>query len=176
MKFPKFKFVLNDSEPAFDIAPHSARMACCYCDKAGTYHLFVDYIDASLNTIHSFQAKINYYRSRDLKKWEFVDTVVDKGKYNKNPVLRAADCYGVGSPDVVCAKDEVYLFYAGRGNLNPNQKMDGFSQKGQSGYVSGAIILAKAPTDINGAPCGEFKKQKNVIEMEFRDNQDLFRL
>ena len=153
-------------EPVLDIAPNSVRMASCYVDKEGTYHLFVDYIDSSLNTIHSWQAEIRHYRSRDLIHWNFVSTVVKRGKYNKNPELKDSDCYGVGSPDVIYYDGIVYLFYAGRGALAPDMHFNGLAKPGQPGYVSGSIMLACAKADESGSPAGPFKKQGTVIKSE----------
>lgn len=159
-----FKFVQANERPVFDISPHHARMASCYRDLSGIYHLFIDYIDASLKTIHSWQADIRYYRSSDLKNWEFVETAVSRGRYDEALEKRDCDCYGVGSPHVLYTSGKVYLFYAGRGNLAPDLKWNAFAEPGKEGYVSGTIMLAIANTDINGAPSGSFSKHGPVIK------------
>lgn len=166
-KYPNFNFKSAYEYPVFDISPHHARMACCYRDKAGKYHLFLDYIDASLNTVHSFQAILNYYTSNDLINWSFLDTVVDRGFYNSETALGDADCYGIGSPDVLCTDEYIYLFYAGRGTLPPDKQFNSLALPNEPGYVSCDIMFAKAPADKNGAPCGPFKKQGVVIEREY---------
>lgn len=160
---PNFKFIPAGNCPVFDISPHHARMASCYCDLGGVYHLFVDYVDASFNTIHSWQAEIRYYRSKDLKNWEFIETAVSKGRYDESPEKKDRDCYGAGSPHALCTSGKVYLFYAGRGNLAPDMKGNAFAGPGEEGYISGTIMLATANTDINGAPSGSFSKQGTVI-------------
>ena len=163
----KFVFEQAQERTVLDLSPHSVRMASCYADKAGTYHMFCDYIDASLDTIHSWQAEIRYYRSYDLINWDFVSTAVRKGEYNENPGLRDADCYGTGSPDVFYYDGCVYLFYAGRGSLCPDMKFDGLAKPGQPGYVSGSIMLAIAKADEVGSPAQPFEKRGVVLKSEY---------
>ncbi len=167
MVYPAFKFSLISKTPIFDISPHHARMACCYRDKENKYHLFIDYIDSSLNTIHSFQAIVNYYTGTDLINWTFVQTAVDKGNYNYEKNTGDLDCYGIGSPDVLCTDDFIYLFYAGRGNLAPDEYFNSLAHPGEPGYVSDDIMYAKAPADETGAPCGPFVKQGVVLNREY---------
>lgn len=164
LTIPNFKFVPAGNCPAFDISPHHARMASCYRDLNGAYHLFIDYIDASLNTIHSWQAEIRYYRSNDLKNWQFIETALSRGKYDETPEKRECDCYGVGSPHVLCTSEKAYLFYTGRGNLAPDKKINPLAGPGEEGYVSGTIMLATANTDMQGAPSESFSKQGSVVK------------
>lgn len=164
LTIPDFKFVPAGERPVFDISPCSARMASCYRDLNGVYHLFVDYIDASLNTIHSWQTEIRYYRSSDLKNWQFVETALSRGKYDEAPEKRECDCYGVGSPHVLCTSGKAYLFYSGRGDLAPGRKVNSLAGPGQEGYVSGTIMLATANIDMQGAPSESFSKRGPIIK------------
>ncbi len=166
VQYPNFKFEAIYDYPVFDISLHHARMACCYKDKVGKYHLFLDYIEASLNTLHSFQAILNYYTSFDLKSWSLISTAVEKGNFNYENGKGDADCYGIGSPDVLCTDEYIYLFYAGRGSLSPDKVFNGLAHPGEPGYISCDIMFAKAPADKNGAPCGPFKKQGVVLNRE----------
>jgi|GEM_PF-1579167 len=161
-EYPKFRFELVYKDPVFDISPHSARMAACYKDYAGTYHLFTDYIDAKLNTVASWQAEIFYYRSRDLLSWEYVSTAVEKGNSPDLP-----DSYGVASPEILCFKDCLYLFYSARQNpLNSNMG-NPLAKPGETGYVSTEIMYAKALTDMNKSPISPFIKQGFAIKKEY---------
>ena len=110
-EYPKFRFDLVYKNPVFDISPHSARMAACYKDYAGTYHLFTDYIDAKLNTVSSWQAEIFYYRSRGLLSWEYVSTAVEKGNSPDMP-----DSYGVAVRKF-CVLKIIYIFFIQQGKI-----------------------------------------------------------
>lgn len=167
IKYPNFKFIKAVPDPVFDISPHHVRMSCCYMDKTGIYHMFADYIDSSFNTVHSFQAVLNYYTSPDLINWTPRGTVIDKGDYNYAAGIGAADCYGVGSPDVLCLGKYIYLFYAGRGSLAPDQPFNGLAHPGEPGYVSSDIMCAVAEMDKNGAPNGPFIKMGIVLKRKY---------
>jgi hypothetical protein len=168
----KFEFRLRRQHPVFSISPNHARMATCYKDAAGVYHLFVDYVDASLKTIHSFQSEVRQYDSVDLFHWEFVSTAVARGKYRGTPESSDPDCYGAASPHILCVDGEAWLFYAGRGPLDPSAGWSGYAEPGESGYVPSQIMLSVAPLDANGAPAGPFKKRGIVV----RNNRDWKRM
>jgi len=154
---------LERQKPVFDISPNHARMATCYRDLAGTYHLFVDYVDASLNTIHSMQSEIRQYDSVDLVTWEFVRTAVPRGEYRGIPDTSDPDCYGAASPHIICVGAEACLFYAGRGPLDPAMPWSGHAGPGERGYVPCQIMLSIAPLDSNRAPAGVFTKRGVVV-------------
>ena len=149
-----FQLVLDSNSPAFDISPNQTRMATCYRDKAGTYHLFVDFMKTSTG---SWNAVVQYYRSSDLRTWEFVDAVVKKGTGSD------ADAFGAASPHVLATDDNIYLFYAGRTNPVGGQLNSG-AQRGQLGYTACRIMLASAKADKHGAPIGAFQKQGVLVE------------
>lgn len=162
-----YKFIKVHENPIFDISPHHVRMSCCYMDKSGKYHMFADYIDSSLHTVHSFQAVLNYYTSTDLIAWTDHGTIIKKGNYNYETRTGDPDCYGIGSPDVLCTDEYIYLFYAGRGVLAPNQPFNGLAHSGEPGYVSSEIMYAIAPTDKYGAPSGPFIKKGVVFKQKY---------
>ena len=166
-KIPDFKFIKKYEEPVFDISPHHARMSCCYRDMSGKFHMFVDFIDASLNTVHSFQAVLNYYTSMDLINWSSHGTVIDKGIYDYNSGKGDSDCYGIGSPDVVLIDENIYLFYAGRGSLAPYQPFNGLAHPGEKGYVSCDIMYAMAKTDKKVTPITPFIKKGIVLGRKY---------
>jgi beta-fructofuranosidase len=149
-----FQLVLDSKTPAFDISPNQTRMATCYRDKAGTYHLFTDFMEKSSG---SWDAVVRYYRSSDLRTWEFVETVVKKGNGTDK------DAFGAASPHVLATDDKIYLFYAGRANPVGGQ-LNPVAQRGQSGYLACRIMLASAEVDEHGAPIGPFQKQGVLIE------------
>jgi hypothetical protein len=154
----KYNFSAVSDEPCFDISPHSARMSTCYIDHTGVYHLFIDYIDAYLQTLHSWAAEIYRYDSTDLKNWTFHSVAVARG-------LQAdPDGYGAGSPYIVCHQNTAYLFYAGRSKPVGDEQVDSLAAPGEIGYVAGRICLATAPLNTSGAPCAPFLKKGVVID------------
>ncbi|MBN2557411.1 MAG: hypothetical protein JXB33_01510 [Clostridia bacterium] len=128
-------------------------------DKSAVYHLFVDYIDPSQHTLHSWKARIDYYTSINLIDWKPVGPAIDKGSYDYNTRQGDPDCYGAGSPDVLCTDSNIYIFYSGRGSLSPEETAVGLALPGQYGYVSSDIMYACAKADDNGAPAGPFMKK-----------------
>ena len=70
----QFEFIQLEKEPIFDITPCHARVGTCYRDLKGMYHLFIHYYGAS--TRPTWIAEVRYYRSADLKDWQFVETAV----------------------------------------------------------------------------------------------------
>ncbi len=149
-----FQLVLDDKKPAFDISPNQTRMATCYRDMTGTYHLFADFMETSTG---SWNAVVRYYRSIDLRTWEFVETVVEKGDGSD------ADAFGAASPHVLATDDNIYLFYAGRANPVGGQ-LNSTAQRDQLGYMACRIMLASAKADKHGAPIGAFQKQGVLVE------------
>ncbi|MCB1122159.1 MAG: hypothetical protein KJT03_11460 [Verrucomicrobiae bacterium] len=163
-KKPSFKLILEEESAVFSVEPNQTRMATCYRDKAGIYHLFADYMTDS--TI-SWNAEIRHYRSPDLRNWEYVETAVAKGE-GKDP-----DAYGAASPHVLATDERIYLFYAGRANP-VGGKADVYAGQGQTGYVAGRIMLTSARADEQGAPAEAFKKHEIVLEPD--DGWDAMRL
>lgn len=159
-KYHTFKIVVNDTIPDFDITPHHARMSSCYRDNKGEYHLFVDYVDAALDTLASWEAEIYYYKSHDLKKWTFVEKAVPKGRTLPKKEL---DYYGAASPGVLATDSLIYLFYAGR-YLTPDNK------------VNCRIFLATARANPDGAPAEPFVKQGMMIDLGSEGAWDCLRL
>lgn len=151
---PVFQLVPDGNKPAFEIGPNQCRMASCYRDKAGTYHLFTDFME---KVPDSFGAQIRYYRSGDLRNWTFVDTVVKKG------AGADGDAFGAASPHVLATNERIYLLYSGRA-APVGGKFVGYARPGQPGYAAGRILLATAPTDEHGAPAGAFRKQGVIAE------------
>ena len=149
-----FQLVLDGNAPAFEIGPNQCRMATCYRDKAGTYHLFTDFMEKAT---HSFGAEVRYYRSGDLRAWEFVETAVQKGEGE------APDAYGAASPHVLATDERIYLFYAGRGNP-VGGRANVYAPRGKAGYVAGRILVANAKADEHGAPVEGFKKHGVIVE------------
>lgn len=152
--------------PVLDLSPHHARMATCYRDRTGTYRLFTDFVDASLRTVHSWQARIEHYESPDLVRWRRVGTAVSPGRWSGKEGGREADCYGAGSPHVLPSGGAVRLFYSGRGNLHPQDPFDGSAAPGEPGYVSADIMAAVAEADPSGAPAGPFRKRGALVRRE----------
>jgi len=151
---PTFQLVLDGDKPAFEIGPNQCRMATCYRDKAGTYHLFTDFME---KVAHSFGAEIRYYRSDDLRDWTFVDTVVKRGAGTDG------DAFGAASSHVLATDKRIYLFYSGRA-APVGGKFDAYAPSGQPGYGAGRILLATAAADEHGAPAGVFRKQGVMVE------------
>ena len=149
-----FHLVLDGNKPVFEIGPNQCRMATCYRDKAGTYHLFTDFME---KVTHSFGAEIRYYRSSDLRTWKFVDTVVKKG------AGADGDVFGAASPHVLATNKRIYLFYSGRAEP-VGGRFDAYARPGQAGYAAGRIMLATAAADEHGAPAGAFRKQGVLAE------------
>ncbi|MCX6997409.1 MAG: hypothetical protein NTV49_10065 [Kiritimatiellaeota bacterium] len=151
---PTFRLVPDGNKPAFELGPNQCRMASCYRDKAGTYHLFTDFME---KVPDSFGAEIRYYRSSDLRNWIFVDTVVKKG------AGADADAFGAASPHVLATDKRIYLFYSGRSEP-VGGRFDAYARPGQPGYAAGRILLATAAADEQGAPAGAFRKQGVLAE------------
>lgn len=163
-----FNFLLEHAgnRPVLDLSPHHVRMAGCYVDKKGFYHVFVDFIHSSLDTIHSWQARIDLYSGESPNSLEFVGTVIDHGKYDSSTDTGDPDCYGTGSPDVLVVDEKIYVFYSGRGSLPHGSKMNGLAKPGEPGFVSGDIMCAYSPIDSDGAPILPFQKIGVVIKRE----------
>lgn len=151
------KVVQETSTPIFDLTPHQIRMATCYRDRIGIYHLFTDYIDKKWNTVDSWRAEIRYYVSKDLRNWKYIATPVAHGRADE------ADGFGAASPHVLPINDKILLFYAGR-QIHDTTEMNCFAQPGTRGYMSGSIMMSIADSDANGTPNGSFKKHGVVLE------------
>jgi hypothetical protein len=155
----QFTFTRLKRQPILDLSPHHARMAACYRDRKGAYHLLVDFIDASLNSLDSWEAEICYYRSPDLKQWEFVESAVPRGEYRGTPEDSDPDFVGAASPHVLPIGDRLYVFYAGRYRKNAHVPFSAVAGPEDPAYLGCGIMLASAPLDDNGAPIGPFVKQ-----------------
>jgi hypothetical protein len=153
----KMKIIQEDTKPVFDLTPHQVRMATCYRDRNGVYHLFSDYIDADTGTIDSWEAEIRYYKSGDLRNWEYVETPAPRGQAGE------PDSFGAASPHVLATNDKIFLFYASR-QVHCDAKMNCFAKSGEPGFMSGSIMMCVADADINGAPAGPFKKHGIVLK------------
>ncbi len=157
----RFRMALIGDAPVFDISPISSRMVSAYQDRTGCTHLFTDWIDHDRQTafdmvIDSFDTKIAYYSSPDLKQFDDHGIVVDR---DSEPGAR--DNIGAASPAVAVAGDKVLLYYAGRGPCDPAgpfHRATGLPQ------LPGQIGLAIAPADENGAPCGPFVKHGPITD------------
>jgi hypothetical protein len=164
----QFSFVQVQAAPIFDVSPHHARMTACYRDRKGTYHLFVDFIDASLKSPDSWEAEIRYYRSPDLKAWEFVETAVPRGEFRGTPENSDPDFVGAASPHVVPIADKLYIFYAGRYRKNIDIPFSALAGPDDPDYLGCGIMLTVAPLDRDGVPAGPFIKQ-GVVALPFGD-------
>ena len=153
----KIEIIQKYTEPVFDLTPHQVRMATCYRDKNGIYHLFTDYIDADMSTIDSWGAEIRYYKSSDLRNWEYIETPAPRGRTGE------PDSFGAASPHVLATDNKIFLFYASR-QVHGDAEMNCFSRPGEPGYMSGSIMVSVADTDVNGAPAGSFKKHGVVLK------------
>jgi len=149
----KYCFVSECVDPAFDISPNQTRMASCYRDNSGTYHLFVDYLGLDDNP---YNAEIRYYRSADLYHWQYISTVAQRGE------LGIPDARGCSSPFILATDKKIYLFYGGTpASIGGDQNIS--ASRGEVGYTSRPIILATAAADQNGAPLGNFKKKSVIL-------------
>lgn len=157
------RFALESASPVFSLAPDHSRMVSCYRDGAGVYHMFTDVIAAGLQTVHSWEAEIRYFRSRDLKTWEAVAGTTFRRGSEGSP-----DSFGVASPHVlrVPEKGRVYLFYAGRGHPLPGEAWNSRAVPGEPGYVSSHIMLASAEADADGAPVGPFGERRLIVGLD----------
>ena len=160
----QFGLVQIQAAPIFDVSPHHARMTACYRDCKGTYHLFVDFIDTSLESLDSWEAEIRYYRSSDLRTWAFVQTAVPRGEYRGTPEDSDPDFVGAASPHVLPIEDRLYVFYAGRYRKDCDVPFSAVAGPEDLAYLGCGIMLASAPLDTSGAPAGPFIKQ-GVIAM-----------
>ncbi len=149
-----YNLVQDSDKPAFDLTPNQTRMASCYQDKAGIYHLFADYMEKERG---SWNAVIRHYKSTDLYHWEYVSTVARHGEVGKR------DARGCSSPHIYATDEKIYLFYGGTSRpVGGNQ--DIWAEKGKQGYFSRQFILAIAEADKNGAPKGNFAKHGVILE------------
>ncbi|MBI1369058.1 MAG: DnaJ domain-containing protein [Planctomycetes bacterium] len=158
---PHFQLVRADNRALVDLTPHHIRTAAGYIDRKGAYHLFVDYIDQKLNTVNSWGAEIRYYRSKNGKAWDWVQTAIERGPAGEN----AADGYGAASPAIVQANHRLLMFYAGRGDLEPGASPNILARPGSPGYLPSRIMLAVAHTDSVGSPVGTFAKRGVVVDL-----------
>lgn len=148
-----FQLIADNEKPAFECIPFQPRMASCYQDKNGVYHLFTDYLKKGTSP---YNAVIRHYKSKDLYNWEYVNTVA------KHAESGAADAKGCSSPHVYATDKKIYLFYGGTPE-SVDGKMNIYAEKGEAGYMSRSIILSVAKADRNGAPKGSFKKMGVVV-------------
>ena len=148
MDSKRYQFTFDSTIPVFTVEPHQTRMATCYQDNAGVYHLFADYMEVSKI---SWNASIRYYTSSNLIDWNYSSTAVEKGDKG------SMDDYGTASPHVFATSSRVYLFYAGRSCMDKNNA-DSSAKKGEKGYINGHIMMASSKVDSNGAPLGKFEK------------------
>lgn len=158
----KFAWKQIKTAPVLDLSPDHTRMVTCFRDAKGIYHLFTDHIPAGMNTIHSWEAEIAYFRSRDLTTWESVGTAIARGPGG------AHDSFGAASPHVLSIPEtgRVYLFYAGRGDPRPGEPWRGLASPGESGYVSSRIMMASAPANEAGAPTGPFTDKRLIVDLD----------
>jgi hypothetical protein len=127
MRYFNFLFHPAGDRPALELSPHHTRMAGCYPDKKGFYHVSVDFIILR-------------------------GTAIDRGGYDYAADTGDPDCYGAGSPDVILADGKIYVFYPGRGPLPHGSKMNGLAKRGEKSLVSADIMCAYSPVDSDGAP------------------------
>jgi hypothetical protein len=149
----RFRLELEQKEAVFSAEPRQTRMATCYQDRQGMFHLFADQMTDSKD---SWSAEIGHYISRNLRDWTYSGITVPKGK-GEEP-----DAYGAASPFVLATNGRVYLFYAGR-TKPVSGKADVFAPRGEPGYVACQIMLASAKADKHGAPAEPFKKHGVVL-------------
>ena len=161
-----FRLELDNKEPAVDFTPFHARMATCYQDKRGVYHLFTDYFKEGAT---SYDGVIRYYKSTDLYRWEYVSTVAEHAE------IGVPDAKGCSSPHVYATDDKIYLFYGGT-TESYNGEMNMYAKNGEPGYFSRSFILAVAQADKNGAPKGKFEKHGVVIAPGSLGDWDAMRL
>ena len=164
----RFTFHLLDDNPIFSVAPCSTRMTATYRDRAGSYHLFTDFVDPQRETpfdnkLDSWDADIRYYSSPDLKAFTDQGVVVGKGRWSGDADSSDLDCVGVASPGVTVADDQVLLFYAGRGPVDPAGPFEATKNLED---LPGQIMLAIAPADADGAPSGPFVKQGPITNYD----------
>ena len=163
-----FTFHLLHDHPVFSIAPCSTRMTATYRDRTGRYHLLTDYVDPDRETpfenrLDSWDAEIRYYSSPDLKTFSDHGVVVGKGRWTGDAESSDLDCVGAASPGVTVADGQVLLFYAGRGPVDPAGP---FAVTANREDIPGRIMLAIAPADADGAPCGPFVKRGPITDYD----------
>lgn len=145
---------LMSEQPAIDDPDGHIRMVDGYRDKKGIYHLFCDFVDLSLNTIHSFPAEIKYYRGESLFALKDMGILVKKKSY------------GAGSPGVVVFNHKVYLFYSVRDELKKGETFNGLAKPGEPGYVSSDIAVNVYAADDNDALITDDWKTYEVIHRD----------
>lgn len=151
----KMYLELASPTAVFSAAPHQTRMASCFRDRLGRYHLFADFMESGID---SWDAEIRYWTSENLRDWEYVGIAVPRG------VRAAPDSLGAASPHVVALQNRILLFYAGRASPAGGKTAQLTAKPGEPGYVSGSIMLSTAPANAAGAPDGEFCKQGVLFE------------
>ncbi len=167
---PRFRFELLDREPALDPAPDHVRSCACYRDRAGVYHLFVDFIRAGSGSLENREADIRYYRSPGLEAWELVGTAAPRGRWRGRLRFSDLDWYGAGSPYVFVNYGRVYLFYSGR------EHGDGPGAPPVSSRLRSRIMVATAAADGDGAPLWPFRKRGVAVERGGPEAWDALRL
>ena len=160
-----YRFERISEKPVLDLSPAHVRMTACYQDRKGNYHLFVDYIPAVQNTIHSWSAEILYFVSSDLKSWDLVETVVKRGDKDSS----SCDSYGAASPGILVTHNKVLLFYAGRQCGRAVNQGNPLICEDVPEKISSRICLATADTDSNGVPVSSFQKKGQILFSEEND-------
>jgi len=156
----RFRFVPLDAYPMLDAAPHHLRMASCYQDRRGNYHVFVDFIDAAQRTRDSWRAEVRHYVGGDLRNWRFEQIATRPGKHGET------DSYGTNSPHIMPYDGRAYLFYCGHNVAVPGEGFNPGGGPGDAGWMTGVIQVAVAPLDDQGAPHGPFVKHGVIIDMD----------
>ena len=152
----RFELVSAGHKPVFELSPNHVRCASGYIDRTGTRHLFVDFIDGSARTSHTWSAQVRYYRCGPQSTgWELACTIAGGGE---------DALYGAASPHVLCAGGQILVVYAARSMPSPGQRANPAAAPGQPGYLCSSIMLATAPMDEHGAPAGPFENHGPIIE------------
>ncbi len=155
---PRFRLERLRVQPVLDLAPHHVGACSCYRDRAGTYHLFTDFIRDPADTTAARGTEIRYYRGRDLEHWEFIDTAVPRGRWRGSRGASDLDWFGAASPDLFVNYGRAFLFYAGREHgRGPKRPVAPPSLRCR-------IMLAEAPVDADAAPATLFRKSGVALD------------
>lgn len=167
---PRFRFELLEERPALDLAPDHVGSCGCYRDRAGIYHLFADLLRAGNGSLEGWGTEIRYYRSTDLKAWEFVGVAAPRGRWRGRLRFSDLDWYGAGSPFPFVSYGRVYLFYSGR------EHGEGPKAPLLTSRLRSRIMLAAAEADRDGAPLWPFRKRGVAVDRGGPEAWDSLRL
>lgn len=170
---------LVDEAPVFSLAPMSTRMVTAYEDRSGKYHVMTDVLDhqrqTHFNVLASWDGWIDYYTSNDLRTYTHQGPAAARGRWTGDPADSDLDCVGAASPGVLVAEQRVWVYYASRGPRNPQGPFDIHqTQPDNPLALPGRIMVASAPADADGAPCGTFKK--HGVAADLKSNGRFLRL